>query len=115
MRHGSGEALGSRDDPGPPCPSRLVVRRHGRAVLLPVAEIDWIEAAGNYASLHVRSESHMIRQTMAALELHLDPGLFFRIHRSTSVNIDRVKELQRLVGGGFEVILHTGTRLILSR
>ncbi|HUI63945.1 MAG TPA: LytTR family DNA-binding domain-containing protein [Bacteroidota bacterium] len=94
---------------------RLVVKTGGRVVFLRVEEIDWIEAAGNYVTLHVGSASHLIRQTMNALEANLNAQQFIRIHRSTIVNIERVKEMQPLFHGDFALILHSGTRLTLSR
>ena len=99
-----------------PSPSdRLVIKSGGRVFFLRAREIDWIEAAGNYLKVHVGSESHMIRQTMAAIEEQLDPAMFFRIHRSQIVNLDRIKEMQPLFNGEYEVVLRTGARLTLSR
>jgi two-component system LytT family response regulator len=95
--------------------ARIVIKGNGRVYFLQTRDIDWIEAAGNYLKLHVNGESHMIRQTMSALEDQLDPELFYRIHRSTIVNIDRIKELQPLFNGEYLVILRTGARLTLSR
>ena len=94
---------------------RLVVKTSGRIVFLKVEEIDWIEAAGNYLTLHVGPASHLIRETMNDLESRLDPAQFLRIHRSTIVNIDRIREMQPLFHGDFTVILLNGTRLMLSR
>jgi two-component system LytT family response regulator len=94
---------------------RLVVKTGGRIMFLRVEEIDWIEASGNYVTLHVASASYLIRQTMNDLEASLNPQQFLRIHRSTIVNIDRVKELQPLFHGDFAMILQNGTRLTLSR
>ena len=94
---------------------RLVVKTSGRIVFLKVEEVDWIEAAGNYLTLHVGAASHLIRETMNDLESRLDPAQFLRIHRSTIVNIDRIREMQPLFHGDFTVILMNGTRLMLSR
>ncbi len=94
---------------------RLVVKTGGRIVFLKVEEIDWIEAAGNYLTLHVGTASHLIRETMNDLESRLDPAQFLRIHRSTIVNIDRIKEMQPLFHGDFTVMLMNNTRLMLSR
>lgn len=94
---------------------RLVVKSVGRVFFLKVDEIDWIEAAGNYVKLHVGRESHMIRETMNAIESKLDPDKFLRIHRSTVVHIDRIKELQPMFSGDYAVILRNGTELALSR
>jgi two-component system LytT family response regulator len=94
---------------------RLVVKTGGRVFFLKAREIDWVEAAGNYLRLHVGADAHMIRQTMSGIEEQLDPKVFFRIHRSQIVNIDRVKELRPLFNGEYEVVLRTGARLTLSR
>lgn len=94
---------------------RLVVKSVGRVFFLKTDEIDWIEAAGNYVKLHVGRESHMIRETMNGIESKLDPDKFLRIHRSTVVNIDRIKELHPMFSGDYAVILRNGTELALSR
>ena len=94
---------------------RLVVKTTGRVFFLRVDEIDWIEAAGNYVKLHVGPETHMIRETMNGIEGKLDPDKFLRIHRSTVVHIDRIKELHPMFSGDYAVILRDGTELALSR
>jgi two-component system, LytTR family, response regulator len=95
--------------------SRFVVRSVGKMLLIDVADVDWIEAAGNYVRLHHGGESHLLRETMTALEGRLDPNHFVRIHRSTIVNLDRVKELRHILHGDYALILRDGTRLTLSR
>ena len=94
---------------------RIVVKNSGRVFFIKTDEIDWIEAAGNYLKLHVGREAHLIRETMQSIEAKLDPEKFFRIHRSTLVQIDRIKELHPLFGGDYAVILRDGTELTLSR
>ncbi|HMQ03019.1 MAG TPA: LytTR family DNA-binding domain-containing protein [Pyrinomonadaceae bacterium] len=94
---------------------RLVVKSVGRVFFLKVEEIDWIEAAGNYVNLHTARGSHMVRETMNGIESKLDPEKFYRIHRSTIVNIDRIKELHPMFSGDYSVILYNGTELSLSR
>ena len=94
---------------------RLVVKSSGRLFFLRAEEIDWIESSGNYVSLHVGSESHLLRETMNGIEAKLDPARFIRIHRTAIVNIDRIKELQPLFHGEYDVVLRTGTTLTLSR
>jgi two-component system LytT family response regulator len=94
---------------------RLVVKSGGRLFFLRADEIDWIEAAGNYVRLHVGSEAHLLRETMTAIEARLNPDVFFRIHRSHIVNIERIKELQPWFNGEYVVILRNGTQLTLSR
>ena len=94
---------------------RLVVKSVGRVFFLKTDEIDWIEAAGNYVKLHVGRESHMIRETMNGIEGKLDPDKFVRIHRSTVVHIDRIRELHPMFSGDYAVMLRDGTELALSR
>lgn len=98
-----------------PRSDRLVVKSGGRLFFLRVDEIDWVEAAGNYVRLHVGTTSHLLRETMNAIEGRLDPEKFFRIHRSRIVNIERIQELQPWLNGEYAVLLRTGTRLTLSR
>jgi two-component system, LytTR family, response regulator len=95
--------------------SRLIVKETGRAIFLSVDELDWIEAADYCVKLHVRGQTHLIRQSMQSFEGRLDPQRFFRVHRSALVNLDRVKEIQPLFKGEHVVILQDGTRLRLSR
>ena len=94
---------------------RLIVKSVGRVFFLKTNEIDWIEASGNYLKLHVGRDSHMIRETMNSVEAKLDPSQFMRIHRSTIVNIDRIKELHPMFSGDYSVILRDGSELALSR
>jgi len=94
---------------------RFVIKAGGRVFFVRADEIDWIEAAGNYVKLHLGAESHLFRETMNALESRLDADLFFRIHRSHIINIERVKELQPWFNGEYVVFLKNGTRLTLSR
>jgi two-component system LytT family response regulator len=105
------ETLGSK----PKQADRVIIKSAGRIMLLRTDEIDWVEAADNYVRVHVGSESHLLRETLGALELRLNPAKFMRIHRSTVVNIDRVKELQPWFHGDYIVILQDGSRLNLSR
>ncbi|HEX8274436.1 MAG TPA: LytTR family DNA-binding domain-containing protein [Longimicrobiaceae bacterium] len=94
---------------------RLVIRDAARIRWVRVDELDWIEADGDYMRLHSAGTSHLLRKTMAELERSLDPRRFLRIHRSTIVNLDRVREMQPYFHGEYSVILHDGTRLKLSR
>jgi two-component system, LytTR family, response regulator len=93
---------------------RIAVKTEGRVVFVKAADIDWVEAADNYVSLHAGKESHMLRETMTAIETRL-PKQFLRISRSTIVNTERIKELQPLFHGEYAVILRDGTKLTLSR
>jgi len=94
---------------------RLVVKAGGRAFFLKTDEIDWIEAEGKYVRLHVGRESHLLREPIGTLEAQLDPRRFLRIHRSTIVNIDRIRELQPWFHNEYRVLLRDGTELMLSR
>ncbi len=94
---------------------RFVVKAGGRVFFVRADEIDWIEAAGNYVKLHVGNETHLFRETMNAVEARLDADMFFRIHRSHIVNIERIRELQPWFNGEYVVFLKNGTRLTLSR
>lgn len=94
---------------------RLAVKSGGRVVFVKISDIDWIEAAHNYVELHVGKESHLLRETLNAIEARLSPEKFARISRSTIVNIERVKELQPLFHGEYSVTLQNGTRVTLSR
>ena len=95
--------------------NRLAVKSGGKVLFLRIDEIDWVEAADNYVNLHVGAESHLHRETMAALEARLPADKFMRISRSTMVNIERIKELQPMFHGEYTVLLRNGTRLTLSR
>jgi len=94
---------------------RLVVRSGGKILILRIADIDWIEAAANYVKLHVGGRVYLLRETMTHLERSLDPDRFVRIHRSTIVQIDRIKLLEPLFQGDYLVILQDGARLPTSR
>jgi two-component system, LytTR family, response regulator len=95
--------------------SRLMIKSTSRVFFLKVDEIDWIEAADYYVKLHQGRRAHLLRETMGDLESKLDPEKFVRIHRSTIVNLDRVRELHPHFNGEYLVILNDGTELKLSR
>jgi len=94
---------------------RLIVKSAGRVVFLQTEEIDWIEAADYYACLHVAGRTHLVRRSMSDLERDLDPKMFCRTHRSSIVNIARVRELRLDSNGEYEVALNDGTKLKVSR
>jgi len=94
---------------------RLPVKTGGRILFIGPEEIDWIEAVGNYVNLHVGQEAHLLRARMHEMEELLDPARFLRIHRSTIVNLDRVREFQTLYQGECVVILKNGKRLACSQ
>ncbi len=95
--------------------ARLSVRSAGHEVYVRIPDIDWVEAADYYVCLHVGPKSHLLRRSMAELERDLDPHLFCRIHRSTIVNLRRVRALQIDSAGEYEVLLEGGQKLRLSR
>src|SRR5713226_9335661 len=101
--------------PGQKYLERLVIKSGGRIFFLRAEEIDWIEASGNYVRLHAGKESHLLRDTMHGIEGRLDPARFVRVHRSTIVNLDRIKELHPWFRGDHVIVLRDGTRLTLSR
>ena len=104
-----------RELKGPRTVERFVIRSGGRVYFVRAAEIDWIEAAGNYVKLHVGDEAHLLRETMSAIETQLDPETFLRIHRCHIVNIERIQELLPGHNGEYIVCLKGGARLALSR
>ncbi|HVT35898.1 MAG TPA: LytTR family DNA-binding domain-containing protein [Nevskiaceae bacterium] len=95
--------------------SRIAVKSVGRTLFVNVDGVDWLETVGNYVCLHAGRDTHVVRATMNKLETQLDPAKFVRIHRSTMVRIEAIREVQPLFNGDRLVILHGGTRLTLSR
>ena len=94
---------------------RLAVKSPDRTVFVKVEQLDWAEAAGNYVVLHTGKETHVMRETMMALEARLDPAQFLRVSRSALVNTDRIKELQPAFNGEHVVLLRDGTRVPMTR
>src|SRR5579862_695943 len=94
---------------------RLAVRSAGKIVFLDVGDVDWIGAAENYVELHTSRIVHLIHVTMNTVERSLDPEIFLRIHRSTIVNIGRIRELQSGAHGEYSITLRDGTRLQSGR
>jgi two-component system LytT family response regulator len=109
------EKLAHYQRPKPRAAERLLVRSQGQVLFLTVADIDWIEAAGYYACLHVGSDTHVLRRSLSELEQDLGDARFIRIHRSVVVNIDRIHGLELQAGGEYEVVLKSKARLRLSR
>jgi two-component system LytT family response regulator len=110
--------------PSPPQrPARFTIRDNDRITIVPIEEIDWVEAAGNYAILHVGPKNHILRQTMGTLESQLSPEAFLRVSRSTILNLRRVKELQSegaekvfaLLGDGQRIAVTKGLREVQKR
>jgi two-component system LytT family response regulator len=94
---------------------RILLKSSGEIFFLKADEIDWIEAEGDYMKFHVAGRAHLLPETMARLEARLDPKRFIRIHRSTIVNLDRVRKLTPAFAGEYAVVLADGTKLRLSR
>jgi len=95
-------------------PEWLLIKKDDRSVFLRVADIDWIESARNNVRLHVGKEIFVYHETTNGIEARLDPRGFFRIHRSTIVNIERIREMHPWFNGDYAVTLKDGTRLTLS-
>ena len=94
---------------------RFAVRSDGRVRFVAAADVDWIEADGNYMVLHVGEAQHRLRASLAGLTAGLDPKQFVRIHRSVIVNVERIREVQPWFGGDYIAILRTGAKLRVSR
>jgi two-component system, LytTR family, response regulator len=106
-----------RDD-GAPKPSyleRIAVEMRGQVRVVPVGEIDYVTASGQYAEVHAGEKTYVIRERMQTLEERLDPSVFFRVHRSAIVRLDRIETLLRDAGGDYAVRLKNGTQLSVSR
>ncbi|MCO6511029.1 MAG: response regulator transcription factor [Aridibacter famidurans] len=106
----AGRVTGTGDPPG-----RLVIRSSGRVSFVKTNDIEWIEADGYYVSIRAAGKSHLMRESLKNLEAKLDPSRFLRIHRSTIVNADRIKELHPHFHGEYYVELESGKRFKLSR
>ena len=105
----------ARRESGTAGPAWLLLRERDRTTVLPMAEIDWIEAAGNYACIRAGGRTHVHREPLARLELRLDPARFQRIHRSRIVNLGRIASLHPQCNGDHRVVLADGSELGLSR
>jgi two-component system LytT family response regulator len=112
---GAAGDLGAEAAPGRGRPERLAVRHGSRAVLVNVADVDWVESDADYVRLHAGERVHLVSARLQALEDLLDPDLFLRIHRSIIVNLSRVQELHRRDDGGGAVVLRDGVRLRVAR
>lgn len=94
---------------------RIMVRSGGRITFVRVDDVDWIEAQGDYICLHTQGKKHLIREKISDMETQLSPENFLRIHRSTMVNVTRIREMQPMFHGEYAVVLQDGTRLTMSR
>jgi len=96
-------------------PDRFLVRKLGKEFLVAAADIEYLQASGNYVNLHVKGRDYPLRSTMAAIEPRLDPARFARVHRSWMVNLDQVAEIEPLDTGDARIRLHDGTLVPCSR
>ncbi|AEU37017.1 LytR/AlgR family response regulator transcription factor [Granulicella mallensis] len=96
-------------------PSHITLKSAGQILFLKLTDIDWIEAADYYTCLHTGPRQHLLRRSITDLEDELDPEAFCRIHRSAIVRLDRVQGLKLNESGDYDVLLHTGVTLRLSR
>ena len=95
---------------------RLAIKTSSGVTFLRTDDIDWVDAAGNYVRLNTHDgESHLLRETMRALEKRLDPKRFVRVHRSTIVNVERIREIRAQTHGEHLIVMTNGQRLTLSR
>jgi two-component system LytT family response regulator len=95
--------------------TRFVARRANKHYFVRVADVDFIEADGNYIRLHTGDRSHLIRETMKSVEAKLDPAVFVRIHRSAFVAVDRIQSIEARESGEFVVTMQGGAKLVSSR
>ena len=109
------KGLAKQEEPQDAPVERVAIKDKGRIRLLDVLSIDWIEACGNYVTLHATSGKHLVRETMNAIERRLDAKQFLRIHRSTIVNVQSIVEFRPAFNGSFLVLMKDQTRLHSSR
>ncbi|MBL6691742.1 MAG: response regulator transcription factor [Pseudomonadales bacterium] len=96
-------------------PDKIAIKDGGETTLVPTADIDWVDAAGDYMCIHANDETHVMRITMKELEDQLDPANFQRVHRSTIANLDRVTKVCSHMNGEFHLILNNGASIKMSR
>jgi two-component system LytT family response regulator len=94
---------------------KLLVPAEGKLILLNVADIDWVEAQGNYSILHTGATAYRMRATLRDLLARLPGANFTRVHRSAIVNLARIQEIDTWVGGRHEITLQNGAHIRLSR
>ena len=95
-------------------PDWLLLKNEGKSIFVKVKDIDWIESSRNNVKLHVGAHTYLLHETTAGVEAKLDPRKFLRIHRSSIVNIERIKEMHPWFNGDYSVTLRDGTQLTLS-
>ena len=95
--------------------TRIVVRDRNRVRFIKTAEVDWIEASGNYVVVHAGKENHIVRETLATFEEQLSPREFVRISRSAMVNLDRIVQIEPTFNNEHVIVLSNGTKLAMTR
>lgn len=113
----SPQAIGELLDDDTPAEhaARLAIKDGSSITFVPVRDIDWVDAAGDYMCVHANGETHIMRTTMKELEAKLDPSIFQRVHRSTIVNLERVEKVSSHINGEFHLTLSCGSSLKMSR
>lgn len=96
-------------------PGRFLVRKLGKEFLIAAAEVEYLQASGNYVNLHLHSRDYPLRTTMAAIEPRMDPNKFVRVHRSYMVNLDFIKEIEPLDTGDARILMKDGSMVPCSR
>ena len=95
--------------------TRLAIRHDGRVVFVPLEDIVWVGADGDFVQVHARKQTYMIRETMAEVEARLPARRFVRVHRSAIINVDRVREIQSWFKGDYVVLMDDGTKVHTGR
>jgi two-component system LytT family response regulator len=98
-----------------PQSSRLPIKRDGSVTFVPVDDVDWLEADGDYVRIHAGKATHVVRETITEVLSKLPPARFLRVHRSIVVNAERIREVQPWFKGDYVLILHDGTKLRSGR
>jgi len=96
-------------------PERFLVRKLGKEFLIAAAEVEYLQASGNYVNLHLHARDYPLRTTMAAIEPRMNPGKFIRVHRSYMVNLDFIKEIEPLDTGDARILMKGGSLIPCSR
>ena len=96
-------------------PARFAIRHEGRVVFVPLREIAWVKADGDFVQVHAGKQTYMVRETISDVEARLPAGLFARVHRSAIINVDRVREIQPWFKGDYIVLMDDGTKIHTGR
>lgn len=112
LQHAPQEPLNSKGR----YPDTISIKDSGEITRVPVADIDWVDAAGDYMCIHTNDgQTHILRRTMKELEQELDPALFIRVHRSAIVNVNTIAKLLMLANGEHQLMLTNGQSVKVSR